>query len=100
MKVIVHWKTVLGRSMSVWAQYVQGLLGILTFVDPSAALAVWRMMPEPVTARVPPAFVSAVGALLFFLAILTIALRLIRQGCIEAKLEEKKQEASDADQSC
>lgn len=84
-----QWRTVLKRSHAIRVQLVQALLGVLTFIDPGVALGVWNMMPESVSRRVPPMFVSAVGAILFGLALLTIVLRLFSQPRLTAKIEEK-----------
>ena len=92
VKLIAHWRTVLKRSHAIRVQLVQALLGVMTFIDPGVALGVWNMMPESVSRRVPPMFISAVGAILFGLALLTIVLRLFAQ----PKLAEKRKEIDDA----
>ena len=90
MKILPAWRSVLKRSASVWAGYAQALLGVLTFLDPGIALAVWNQMPISVSSRVPPAFISAVGAILFGLAMLTIALRLFAQPKLQEKIDSRR----------
>lgn len=90
MTILPAWRSVLKRSASVWAGYAQALLGVLTFLDPGIALAVWNQMPASVSSRVPPAFISAVGAILFGLAMLTIALRLFAQPKLQEKIDSRR----------
>lgn len=93
MILIDHWRAVLKRSAAIRAQILQAIFGALNFIDPSAALAVWNMMPEAIAERVPPGFVRTVGAVLFVWAVLTILLRVFRQ----PKLEERTNgQASDS----
>lgn len=82
-----NWRTILKRSHAIRVQIVQALIAALAFLDPGAILAIWNLMPASVSSRVPPAFVSAVGAVLFALALLTIVLRLIPQPKLTAKIE-------------
>lgn len=86
MRLIGGWRTVLKRSSAMWAQYLQGLFGLLAIVDPGAALGVWRMLPDSFASRVPQAFVERVGQVLFVLALVTIAARIVHQ----PKLQEKR----------
>ena len=90
MTILPAWRSVLKRSASVWAGYAQFLLGILMFLDPGFMLNIWNMMPPSVSSRVPPAFVSAVGAILFGLAMLTIALRLFAQPKLQEKIDSRR----------
>lgn len=85
MTILPAWRHILRRSYALRVQFFQALFGALTFLDPGAMLAVWNLMPESVARRVPPAFVSWIGAVLFALALLTILLRLFQK----PKLQEE-----------
>lgn len=93
MKFIEHWKTVLWRSAVTWVTVVLTfLVGALS----PAYLAIFAFL-----GFVPSPFIQiVVGGLVVTIVVggPIILARLVEQPRMEAKIEEKKQEAADAHQ--